>query len=198
MSIQHSARSIIHTVFRSQILMTFLSALRTIPLPAIRLPPSNQATFFRGNPYPWSLNANGRGERISYSRVCPVDVPTAYESPSDLAAIAVTANESDDASSSTPGSVTLARPVLRAIRPLGKSSTPTTERDRGSQNCTRARPSMPNASRWCAGLMSMQLTPRIGSSPWASSTSGFKKRPCSRLRRYISFPEAEMRVSQEG
>lgn len=42
----------ISTELRSQILMTFLSALRTIPSPAMRLPPSIQLTFLTGSPYP--------------------------------------------------------------------------------------------------------------------------------------------------
>ncbi len=72
------------TVLRSQSLITLASALITIPSPDnLFETPSTQETHLTGRPYPWSLTAYALGERISYSKVCPVDVPTARDNPSE-------------------------------------------------------------------------------------------------------------------
>ena len=134
------------TSLRSQILMTFLSALTTSPSPAIRCPPSIHNTFLSGNPYPWSFNANGRADRISYNSVCPLDVPTAYDNPSALDDMAVTDRPTAGAWS-TPGRGFGAMGEVTGKSLLfGKRRMPTLVRERGSQNCTDPFRSTPKAS----------------------------------------------------
>ena len=177
--------------------MTFLSALIIIPSPAMRLPPSIQDTFFTASPYPISFTANGRGERMSYKRVCPVDVPTAYDRPSVLDDIAVTVRLFVEELSSTPGKRGATDPFAMSCE-RGRRKTPTRALDRESQNSTEPFPSTPKARSWWTGLTSIALTPATCSPPSPSRTSGFKNRPCSRFRRYTSAPDAPTSASQFG
>jgi hypothetical protein len=124
-----------------------------------------------------------------------VEVPTASERPSEREERAVAAKVREGAS--TPGSTVDEVDVEAKER--GSASTPTLVRARRSQNSTVPGPSTAKLNSWCAGLISMALTPIIlPCSALIFRDNGARNLPCSRLRRKTSSPAPASRASQDG
>mmetsp|Transcript_17970 Transcript_17970/g.28687 ORF Transcript_17970/g.28687 Transcript_17970/m.28687 type:complete len:223 (+) Transcript_17970:136-804(+) len=131
-------------------------------------------------PYCWSFTLNGRLLRRSKSAVNPPRVPAAILRPSGLNRTAVTCSSTSEPSRAAPAPCDTA---------AATSTTPLRRLFRGSQHSTDPA-SVPMASRPWTGLRSRQLTAS------ESTVKGFRKRPCSRFRRYTSLLLPPMMRSQ--